>query len=532
LLLFFAAPAIAQTSAPANAGSPNNCANHYTESVGKLYCAELDAVVDAAKPFTASAPPIPLKHLADLTANGSLIIEALAPSASARVTVESFAKSVALWEVSRVDKQSGSSSSAAASTDAVSKPSSSQLINFAFDSGALTQTANGNTVTMLANADGLFEAVTGSNRSCLNCYGIPVLKNINFSASFDLARQSGTTLTPSGSANNTSTAPATITLPKSATQLSVFTARYDLYNHLNPRSQQFQDGFKKAYAANAPTAQALGSAMLPRVNAVLNDLVGDANYLAAQDSFIQAVVAEQNGNTLTPARLENLFETYFNSVIALLHKNDPNLDQKVVDAMLALTSYSQLNHAIVQQAQGQPLLTAEYTYSRPANQPETHNVRIIYGQTFSRNQLISINTAATLYGTQLPAGAKYGRFRDFQFSGEFDRPLGDSATHPATLSFAAYGQYQFDPTVLNITQGDLAPGTNIVLPGNAQVLLGTSGWLVLLQGKVTIDIKSGLKIPVAVKWSNKTDLLNAHDVRGQVGVSYDFSSLSQVLGKQ
>jgi hypothetical protein len=49
------------------------------------------------------------------------------------------------------------------------------------------------------------------------------------------------------------------------------------------------------------------------------------------------------------------------------------------------------------------------------------------------------------------------------------------------------------------------------------------------QGKLTINLKKGLSIPVAVKWSNKTDLLKGDDVRGQVGLSYDLSALSKLI---
>ena len=142
---------------------------------------------------------------------------------------------------------------------------------------------------------------------------------------------------------------------------------------------------------------------------------------------------------------------------------------------------------------------------------------------------LTANFTAAIYSS-LPAGAAYGRLRDFQLSGEFDKPFGGTPDEPrGTLSLAGYGQYQYDPTVLNITAGNLVPGTNIPLPGDAQVLLGTAGWLGVAQGKLTINLKKGLSIPVAVKWSNKTDLLKGDDVRGQVGLSYDLSALSKLI---
>ena len=73
------------------------------------------------------------------------------------------------------------------------------------------------------------------------------------------------------------------------------------------------------------------------------------------------------------------------------------------------------------------------------------------------------------------------------------------------------------------------PGTNITLAEDSKVLLGSKGFLGILQAKVTINGKSGINIPIAVSWANKTDLLSANDVRGQVGISDDFV-LGQLFG--
>jgi hypothetical protein len=57
----------------------------------------------------------------------------------------------------------------------------------------------------------------------------------------------------------------------------------------------------------------------------------------------------------------------------------------------------------------------------------------------------------------------------------------------------------------------------------------TAGWLGVVQGKLVINLTKGLNVPLAIKWSNKTDLLQATDVRGQIGVSYDLSALSKLI---
>lgn len=153
-------------------------------------------------------------------------------------------------------------------------------------------------------------------------------------------------------------------------------------------------------------------------------------------------------------------------------------------------------------------------------------------RTFFSGAELTGNFTASLYA-KVPTGATYGRFRDVQASAEFDKPFGGTIAEPRGIfSLAGYGQYQYDPTVLNITQGNLVPGTNISLPSNAQVLLGTKGWICVAQGKIVFNLSKGLSIPVALKWSNKTDLLKGSDVSGQLGLSYDLSALSKLVSSK
>jgi hypothetical protein len=205
----------------------------------------------------------------------------------------------------------------------------------------------------------------------------------------------------------------------------------------------------------------------------------------------------------------------------------------------AIDAFNQVVYDVLNDARGTPLATLSYLYSTPQDKPATHSFTAALSYLFKgddpkrRTPLtgaqLTANFTTSIYAS-LPAGAAYGRLRDFQLSGEFDKPFGGTPDEPrGTWSLAGYGQYQYDPTVLNITAGNLAPGTNIALPGDAQVLLGTAGWLGVAQGKVVINLKKGLNIPVALKWSNKTDLLKGSDVRGQIGLSYDLSALSKLI---
>jgi hypothetical protein len=165
------------------------------------------------------------------------------------------------------------------------------------------------------------------------------------------------------------------------------------------------------------------------------------------------------------------------------------------------------------------------------NQPETHTVTGILSyapKNSTANGLLTVNFGASIYGGAIPAGAKYGRLQYGQASAEFDRILfSPSSTGPVNLNLAGYWQYQPNPSVLNITQANVAPGTTIAAP--TQVLVGSAGSLWVAQAQLQYKNKSGLSIPFGVKWSNKTQLLTGNKVGAQIGISYDFSFLSNVL---
>src|SRR2546423_661685 len=181
------------------------------------------------------------------------------------------------WEQARVDKQAGPTARSSGATNLVSRPSTSELIALALQAGAFTEATNGSTATFNGNLDGMFRALVGVPVVCLDC-GTPILKDINLAATFDLNRGGTQTVSTSGSATAAATAPAMVLLPKSTRQLSVFTARYNLYNPLDPRSKQFRAGWAKALEAHRSELEKVASDLLASIHATLNNLVTNEAY--------------------------------------------------------------------------------------------------------------------------------------------------------------------------------------------------------------------------------------------------------------
>jgi len=42
---------------------------------------------------------------------------------------------------------------------------------------------------------------------------------------------------------------------------------------------------------------------------------------------------------------------------------------------------------------------------------------------------------------------------------------------------------------------------------------------------VSVFSRSGTKIPLSISFANRTELINEHEVRGNIGVTYDLDAL-------
>ncbi len=443
---------------------------------------------------------------------------------------------------SAANNQAGGGPTANGSTSLVSKPTTTDFISLAAESGAFTDTVNGTTMTLQANGLGLIKYF--NNRPVFERWAsryADAIQPLTFTVTLNVAQTAPSTATAAVSANPATPASITsILLPTNNASFSSFGVNYSVYRRYNPQDKDFLANWKKALAANQ---SALDSAT-KAIEAVISKLFTDkiSNSIATQTSadlsqwHKDGADAEKTNDFNKFVLAYSKYEDAFCSAVLL---SSPDAPKEVLQAQQAVDAFTQVVYTVLSQARGKPLATLSYLYSAPPDKPATHNVTAVISYLFKgddpqkRTPLtgaqLTANFTTSIYAS-VPTGAAYGWLRDFQLSGEFDKPFGGTPAEPrGTWSIAAYGQYQYDPTVLNITAGNLVPGTNIALPSNAQVLLGTAGWLGVAQGKLVINLKQGLNIPIAVKWSNKTDLLKGSDVRGQIGLSYDLSALSKLI---
>jgi len=414
-------------------------------------------------------------------------------------------------ESQRLDKEQGAPPSADGSTNLVSKPGAPQLLALAVQSGALTQTQNGNTTTVQGNVDQLVRFVGGSPGPLIYSNGgTPFLKNVTVSATLNLSSPSSTSVPLSTSATSGTVPATTASTPTTATKLSSLTARYQFENKYDPKDAKFQ----QAYAQQ------------------LTKLVNEASLAGAFTKYFTDISPPTCNNYSTTDTLADTIrklDQCLNDTIAEAESQHNVQLSDLAKAAGNLTSAAETNAALYRQAiataAGVPF-TFEYVYNRPQSQPDTHDFRGILAWNAGAG-ILNVNFAASIYGSQRPANASYGLFRDAQGSFEFDRSFTNSTNSPS-WSIAGYCQWQNSPSVIVLNSSSVPSG--ITLPPNAQsFIMGTKGWLGVVQGKITLKIGTA-QFPIAAKWSNKTDLLDKHSFGGQFGLTYDLSQLKQLFG--
>jgi hypothetical protein len=406
------------------------------------------------------------------------------------------------------------------------------------DAGILTRSINGATTTLTTNADQLFRLITGNDPDCIiNCRSLGWFENrvLNFTtitASLDVAQPSSTITATTGQASGTTT-PVPVNsaaIPTGAGKLSNLTARYQLMNRFDPRGEKFKQAWREQIPALNPGVILIGD----DTKAVLAILNTHAPYSqpdtelqtlveSAEDTLVQAAAKDPSGKALMEA-----FEKFWNNATSEALQ-DPKLPAAVSKVMQDRAIYRQAWLNALDQAVGN-LLTVEYSFNRPVDQPETNDIKLIYAYNFKSLGMLTLNGATSIYSGALPAGAKYGRLHYGQVSGQYDRTLtSKTSSLQGQLSLAGYWQYQPEPSVLNIPAGTVAPGTTIPLPNGTQEFVGTAGSLWVTQAKITLKGAGGINVPIGVSWSNKTDLLIGSKLGAQFGLSYNFASLANLF---
>lgn len=430
-------------------------------------------------------------------------------------------------------KQVSAPATGSGSTSLVAKSVATNLVSVAVESGALTQNQSGNTITLQANPGNLFrEAFLGTPELGYLPKQYPILESFTISAGLGTSTNSSISVPTTGSATSSPVSTSSVLFNSSATKLSSLTVNYEFNNKLSQRYiAKYLEKNKLQHLFIPPDKGT--SPAVDKARAVFASEFVVTPPSGCDRSSYQAIVSSADSIQQRISTFVTTFDGCFNSeaemasAAAKTAGNDIDTDWSAYNQALQ-ADIASFQKSLKNQLSGWDA-SAQYVYNKPVGQPETHDFRFVGNGDLSKNagSTWTANGAFSLYGS-VPAGAQYGRLKDAQFSGELDKSLGSRSTSPS-FSLAGYGQYQSKPSVLNITASSVPSG--VTLPANAQVFLaGTQGWLGVVQAKITLHVGSAA-IPLAGKWSNKTDLLDKSKLGAQFGVSYDFSQLKELIGQ-
>lgn len=411
-------------------------------------------------------------------------------------------------EQQRVDKQADTAAGSGSTTSAVSKGSVPWLFSFAVEHGALTQSVDNNIITLRGNVPNLIKAINAkdyvqSYQKYQDNNAVNLISRASFSVSF-VANQNGS------SATNTQST------------LAGYSVHIDLYNRRDPRD--------KKYIADWADVVRQGLTQLATSVGVLHDFLVD-NHREALQGWQDRSNATLN--LLTPtssddqvrAAIKKIADDYV-TTFGQLEDIRVALDR----VAKAMADYSEQKAKVIDKIENSPIFSVEYTNTRQSATttlpqstgsllaatsplPDLSNINFIAGLRFIGRSQVTFNAGTTFFNS-LPNSASGGSVRDWRVSGQIDIPLPEiPQIGKSTLTFSGL--------FLSLLEEPL--GLKVLVNGVAESRTGNIG---LFQAKFSVPIKgTGLKFPISLTTSNRTELIKEKDIRGSIGVTLDLDSI-------
>lgn len=408
-----------------------------------------------------------------------------------------------VYEEQRVDKHVTESGSAGGNGSAVSTGSVPWLFGFALEHGAVTQSVENNNIVFRGNVASVASAL--KNKDYIQSY-------VNLHSENALIRNiAATSFCVSFRTNDGGQGKST---------LAGYSFHYDIYNHRDPRDSRWDSKWTLARSKMVT---------VPNASGALRDLLKNnfptefSNWKQRAETTIRslpATAADSEIRTTVKAIADELLGIVGNSkdALAVVESVAAALaeQEKAKNDVISTINHSPIvsfEYSNVQQtAADAPTTISSAAVTPPTTIPNLSNFNVITGMYFVAGSQFTLNAGATTFNS-LPAG-KTGRVRDYRVSGQFDVPLPEiSSVGKPTLSFS--GMY------LHLLEEPLGEQVKV-----NDVAVTRTGGIEFFQSKLTIPAKdSGVKIPISFTVANRTELIKEKDVRGTIGVTFDFDSL-------
>ena len=406
----------------------------------------------------------------------------------------------------RADIQTGAGSGASGTTSAVLNPLLPAIFGVAFEDGAITRSVSGSTISLKVAPAGLVSAARPlaaravarrDEEACRTFW-----RRVGVTASFDTKRgEKSTKLEDLQTLNN---------------QLSAVTVRAELLNRRTASGERYVKTFEREFVSWKERATAFVS--------IDRDTPEILKAKAVVEARLVALVTKPDWKATSVEKRTDEIEAIVKDAVAQVTVADTQAS-RVRDAWLAaLRADRALQNAIA----NAPVLTAEYTFERPdlptapigtvvpegVRPPNLHTARAIYAHGLTRTSLDFIaNASLSWFGDVRPGMS--GSFRDFKAGIEGTFRLRDLANYGApALSFAALYVYLHQEPL----------GLGLIAFNDGEV--NKAGHIGVFQAKLELPTaKNAMRIPLSFTYSNRTELINETDVRGQIGISFNLDAL-------
>ena len=402
---------------------------------------------------------------------------------------------------SRGNLQTGGASGSSGSTSAVVSPLLPAIFGAALENGAITRTLSGTTISLKVNPAKLICASKPGNAAAVALRDGDACQTrwsrLGLVASFDTARDEAAEGLPNLQALNS--------------QFSELAVRFEILNRRDvtldrvrgeaekwqKRAEELHTGI---HALDLSEPQEL---LEEKLTTLLKTDEWTNGTSEERVTLVTAIVRSVVDGAVAPAGPANALRTAW---------------------LEALDAYDRLETAIANAA----VVTADYSFQRPdltteaigevvpagERPPSVHTGRVVFAKGWPDRRLdVTANASVSFFGDKR-AGMP-GYLRDIRAGVEGKFKLRTLANYGApTLSFA--GLYVF------LNQEPLGLG----LTAFNQAQIEARGHIGLFQTKLEFPAASNtIRIPLSLTVSNRTELIQESEVRGQVGISFNLDAL-------
>ena len=437
----------------------------------------------------------------------------------------------------RQDLQGGSLSMRSGGTSVIARPSLTDLMNAALETGAIGRKTNDKSVTFSVNALPLKQLLSGElPRGCgsldADCRRGSGRWLRGLSTSVSLSPSTAATAVPETGENT----PAPTGFRIGGRVLQVAAIRYELLVR------------ERDSAALQKALDEASAALQEKASAFLKNQAEFENTLGAllEPEWKQETLAllERNANSLE--RLTAVLHRRYEAAYEMVRGNAA-LQAIHASTVRETLAYISTQNALLAEKLYRKALTADYLHERPTDQPPLHNVRMVFSTPLGRKSsaieagavpdqaaptgMLTINGGMSFFDPATDEESGW-RVRDGQFSLGLDwSPRVGGRLRP-TYTAAYYFQYMVSNGVLQFTGDAVTPGgAAIELPKAAKELLDTKGPIHVAQVRVRVPVGNGVSFPVALSYSNRSELIKGRSFwQGHFGVTYDFSQLRKLAG--